>query len=757
MVRFINKSPNSFEIFTKAAAKLSTSGNIFNYVNAGHHMTTYKRDDVGVKNFFAENVTDVPLNITTESIETTVSPTPTISELCLNHSQLVSQALQRQDYWAMRMVDAAGKPSSNILSGGLMWLGSYDECLEIKVVADHNNITYRFDGQYCKVYIVPQGELSKILPKIKPFVIFACSSVYLLNRHVRMNVYTFQAQSVIQLGVCVPDSCSATDTWLLVNNVLPAISDALLAWPGECIAPDQPFDTRAIIVLVVLSVFMAVMAIGTAYDVLLIQWPRWKETKTISENSEEIAVEVDEKAPLLDNQKKKIPENQPGLIGDLLLAFSIYTNGAKLFNTKQNKDILTCINGIRFISMTWVILGHTYSMPLQMSDNMVSFFPKMIKRWTFGAIANATVSVDTFFTLSGCLLTYLVMKELKKKNGRLNWGMFYFHRFWRLTPPYMLVLMVYVSLFHYTGSGPNWPNDGPEKNHCEKAWYYNLLYINNFFDDKENQCMLWSWYLACDMQFFVLSPLIILPLYFFPIVGFGIMMVFLLGTWIATGVISSHYEIYPKVFTGDGTHFNKIYFRSYCRMGPYLVGMFTGYLLYRTRCNIRISKYWNLLGWGIATGVSLAVLYGLYDDMNGERLSTEMSALYNTVHRTVWGACVAWVIFACATGYGGFVNVILSWKGFIPLSRLTYMAYLVHIIIMMHYIMSYQRMFHLTDSEYPPSPHRKKQDITTHYQIYQFLGNLGLSYMAAFVTTLAFESPMMGLERVIFKKEERKR
>ncbi|CAG2236562.1 unnamed protein product [Mytilus edulis] len=670
-VKLINKSSKSYAMFTKTAAKLLTAGNIFNYVNSGHNMTTYNRDDVGTENFVAENVTDVPLNSTTESTETTVSPTPTISELCLNHSQLVSQALQRQDYWAMRMVDAAGKPSSNILSGGLMWLGSYDECLEIKVVADHNNITYRFDGQYCKVYIVPQGELSKILP----------------------------AQSVIQLGVCVPDSCSATDTWLLVNNVLPAISDgALVAWPGECIAPDQPFDTRAIVVLVVLSIFLAVMTIGTAYDVIIIQWPRWKETKTISETSEEVAVEVDEKAPLIDNQKNKITKHQPGLIGNLLLAFSVYTNGAKLLNTTQHKDILTCINGIRFLSMTWVILGHTYTMPLQMSDNMVSFFPKMLKRWTFGAIANATVSVDTFFTLSGCLLTYLVMKELKKKNGRLNWGMFYFHRFWRLTPPYMLVLMVYVSLFHYTGSGPNWPKDGPEKNHCEKA---------------------------C-----------------FPIVGFGIMMAFLLGTWIATGIISSHFDIPASSFNGgDGTDSNKIYFRSYCRMGPYLVGMFTGYLLYRTRCNIRMSKYFNLLGWGVATGVSMAVLYGLYDDMNGERLSTEMSALYNTVHRTVWGACVAWVIFACATGYGGFVNVILSWKGFIPLSRLTYMAYLVHIIIMMHYIMSYQRMFHLTDSEY----------------IYQFLGNLGLSYMAAFVTSMAFESPMMGLERVLLKKEERKR
>lgn len=29
--------------------------------------------------------------------------------------------------------------------------------------------------------------------------------------------------------------------------------------------------------------------------------------------------------------------------------------------------------------------------------------------------------------------------------------------------------------------------------------------------------------------------------------------------------------------------------------------------------------------------------------------------------------------------------------------------------------------------------------------------------MAAFVTSMAFESPMMGLERVLLKKEERKR
>ena len=36
-------------------------------------------------------------------------------------------------------------------------------------------------------------------------------------------------------------------------------------------------------------------------------------------------------------------------------------------------------------------------------------------------------------------------------------------------------------------------------------------------------------------------------------------------------------------------------------------------------------------------------------------------------------------------GVAGFVNRLLSWKALVPLSRLTYMAYLVHPIVMYTY------------------------------------------------------------------------
>jgi len=63
------------------------------------------------------------------------------------------------------------------------------------------------------------------------------------------------------------------------------------------------------------------------------------------------------------------------------------------------------------------------------------------------------------------------------------------------------------------------------------------------------------------------------------------------------------------------------------------------------------------------------VLYGVYDDFNGKPMSVDVAALYNAVHKTVWGAAVCWVIFACATGNGGmpsFVLHIYIWSHFRP-------------------------------------------------------------------------------------------
>ncbi|XP_053380236.1 nose resistant to fluoxetine protein 6-like [Mercenaria mercenaria] len=403
--------------------------------------------------------------------------------------------------------------------------------------------------------------------------------------------------------------------------------------------------------------------------------------------------------------KKKASDGkyQPGTLGKLLLSFSVYSNAPKIFNTNQPAGTLTSVNGIRFVSMTWVILGHTYDFGLTLTDNVATYFPQLMKRFTFQAVSNATVSVDTFFVLSGLLVSYLSLREMKKSGGarRFKWGIFYFHRFWRLTPPYMLLLMLYVPTFKYWADGPFWPQIGVDVDECNDAWWTNLLYINNLVRT-DKLCTGWSWYLANDMQFYVLSPVMLIP------------------------------------FQNATDAMEEIYIKPWARIGPYVIGFFTGYLLYITDCKVKMSKLLNILGWLVATGAALMVFYGLYTPDGSPKLGVDTPALYNATFRMAWGMCVAWVIFACTSGYGGPVNKFLSWRAIIPLSRLTYCAYLVHPLVLFTYYYSRRTLMRWYDLEL----------------IYLFLGHLCVSYAAAFIISLAFESPMMGLEKVLVGRKK---
>jgi len=53
-------------------------------------------------------------------------------------------------------------------------------------------------------------------------------------------------------------------------------------------------------------------------------------------------------------------------------------------------------------------------------------------RWYTQPIANATVSVDSFFLMSGMLVSYLLLPELDRAKGRVNVGLIYLRRYLRL-------------------------------------------------------------------------------------------------------------------------------------------------------------------------------------------------------------------------------------------------------------------------------------------------------------------------------------
>ena len=111
---------------------------------------------------------------------------------------------------------------------------------------------------------------------------------------------------------------------------------------------------------------------------------------------------------------------------------------------------IDALHGIRFISMAWVILGHTYYFLVlylcqfwignAISNSKSAANParamELPKEFLFMIVNNATVAVDSFFVLSAFLLSYLFLQHAAAtKNRQMNkvgyWIYYYVHRYIR--------------------------------------------------------------------------------------------------------------------------------------------------------------------------------------------------------------------------------------------------------------------------------------------------------------------------------------
>lgn len=173
--------------------------------------------------------------------------------------------------------------------------------------------------------------------------------------------------------------------------------------------------------------------------------------------------------------------------------------------------------------------------PKQKNPIVFLFFSKIFpfQTWpkTFFSmfVQQSVMSVDTFFLLSGFLLAWSCFREIERKKGKLNASLMFFHRVIRTLPLKVVLVLLAVSVFRYFGSGPFWDTySKPLQFYCEKNWWKTMLFIQNYAQPEEMvsifgfeklnwllcfQCLGHSWYIATDMQLYILSPIAILPLW----------------------------------------------------------------------------------------------------------------------------------------------------------------------------------------------------------------------------------------------------
>ena len=207
--------------------------------------------------------------------------------------------------------------------------------------------------------------------------------------------------------------------------------------------------------------------------------------------------------------------------------------------------------------------------------------------------------VDLFFVLSGYLMGYQLLKEIKETNN-ISFKRFYLKRFFRIIPAYIVVLILYYSLQDYKeGSG------------MPPLWKF-ITFTQNFgLDVLHGKSFSHAWSLCIEEQFYLLLPITILIIFLLKIQKYAIYLIvglMLIGFMLR--LYNWYQHVQPFIDSGDDLKvqlgfLEKIYYPSYNRMDGLLFGVSIAAILnFKPKIMNYLSPYGNfvlLVGIGILT------------------------------------------------------------------------------------------------------------------------------------------------------------
>ncbi|XP_046843813.1 nose resistant to fluoxetine protein 6-like [Xenia sp. Carnegie-2017] len=559
---------------------------------------------------------------------------------------------------------------------------------------------------------------------------------------------------------CFPQSCTSDNASAILKVATSQVSKLtdkaveIYVYGTKCIK-GPGYDTGTKLTIAFCGVLMLLCLIGSILDAIRKHHKTVEETGILSDAEEDFEMEANGKRMQQEDAvaiNRKMTTILRSKTAEVFLCFSLQRNTRKIFDTSVSSAAITSINGIRVISIFWIILGHVYLRSLHnfLLTNKKEFL-RQAESVTVMAVANAFFAVDSFFFLSGLLVAYTCLRKMERTQGKVNWGLFYLHRYLRLTPSLMFVVLFAVHIKGILSDSPTWLSLYKEKN-CEDKWWTNMLYINNFYPKEVNdQCIGRAWYLANDMQFYVISPILIVLAYRFGwrglFAGTGVLMAI---STITIPSIYVGYDVDPLIVLkslrpiADGgrkiaEYMKYEYTKPYCRIQPYLVGFIIGYVIYKKYRNPFKKHGWliAITGWCVAFAVAMTMVYGpCKSAVRGENEWTLRGEIvFGTLQRLLWGLAVAWVTYACHFGYGSYINEYLSARFWIPLSRLTYSVYLIHMIVIHYMLYAANGSMHYSIA----------------FTVYYFLASVVLSFAGGYILAVVIEFPVENLEKLFLK------
>ncbi|XP_062409555.1 O-acyltransferase like protein [Sardina pilchardus] len=651
-----------------------------------------------------------------------------VSHRCMQDTRMFLLELSKDKpaKYAALMYDAFGKLGSDVRGGNVNRPGSLRECLSVGAPG--------FRGQHCQVFLKQE--------EVQYFV-----------------------------GICVPDSCTEADVQTLVvydmlqsrgESLIPAVPSPLLSdstlgiYMTQCLSAHRtPPDPSAVISLFVCAVLVSVPLVASLYVALL----RLKRQRAVTPSPDmTLTSDPSRYGSLLSNGspasqadsgspddstthsdgKASEDSNTKSCFLSCLQSISLQDSSAGVLSTGSGSaDSYSSLNGIRILSLLWIISGHNVQLSAWNNLDNDKRWKESVERnplYVFAFSGPVYLAVDTFLLLGGLLSAKSLLASIQRSEDQLSAGLvthFLFKRFKRVQPLHLFIVCLAIGLFSVVQRGAFWFIAEDEILNCKKYWWSNLLLVNNLFTTTDI-CAPWTWYLSIDFQFYITTPILILLYRWNKRVLAAVAVLLMALTCLTSALLTAilHLPVHQPTTLSFESYFQYYYNKPYTRYGPYLVGILAGIYM-TTKSGPFVRHRWQAgLGWFSSLSVMMAVVglaYSLREVPPGPSLP---HAIYQGVHRTLWALVVAWIILACEEGYGGFVDRILSLRVWIPLSNISFACYLIHPMLIILYNGKRETAIHYTDLNF----------------FYLFLGHTALTLSLGYLLTVLIEKPYLFLK-----------
>ena len=434
----------------------------------------------------------------------------------------------------------------------------------------------------------------------------------------------------------------------------------------------------------------------------------------------------------------------------VLESFDVEKNIKTIFNVHNQNNVmahLRIFDGIRFLSAGWVVFGHTLYIPLLFGAKNTLEIYYQVKKWYFPFITSSYFSVDVFFYLSGFLFNFSMQKYFNKSIPRVKIILISIvMRYIRLLPFLLVGIFGFIYVFPFLSNSPNmykyiYTNQG-----CLTNYWHNLLYINNimtydYFGPNNMQCAGHFWYLACDMQFFIASMIIVVFLNNKKVLRHIVLALTFLGSCvIQIYLVFKHKYQYNDMVHPNGTsysYFYDFYIQPYSRIIPYILGIYFSELFLETdlykndylktdyeklpkvedsindstesqvdtekRENVsplyKFNKYIEENNWFafalLCIGLILInVFFWTSSISNFNELSVLGSALFNTFGKVFFVLGLGIIVHLTFLNKFAFIRTLLTFKIESAVSRSSYGIYAVHFFIVEFYTLSYETYYY---------------------------------------------------------------